>query len=70
MKMKEEEKSNQFILRIYLKCPFYKSVQALLIILTLTVLGTIGIYFFNFWAAVGYLIYSILFYFLLMPFTM
>jgi hypothetical protein len=68
--MKEEEKSKQFILGIFLKCPFYKSVQSLSIILALITLGTVGIYFLNLWAAAGYLIYSILSYFLLMPFTM
>jgi len=68
--MKEEQKSKQLILEIFPKCPFYTSLQALSIILALITLGTVGIYFFNLWAAVGYLIYSILFYFLLMPFTM
>jgi len=68
--MKEEEKSKQFILGIFPKCPFYKSVQSLSIILALITLGTVGIYFLNLWAAAGYLIYSILSYFLLMPFTM
>jgi len=68
--MVEKQDSKLFILGIYPKCPFYASLQALLIISALIALGTVGIYFFNLWAAVGYLIYSILFYFLLMPLTM
>ena len=54
---------------IFPKCPFYNSVQTILIILALIALGTVGIYFLNLWAAVGYLVYSILFYFLAMPLT-
>jgi membrane protein YdbS with pleckstrin-like domain len=57
-------------LGIFPKCPFYNSVQAILIILALIALGTIGIYFLNVWVAVGYLIYSMMFYFLVMPLTM
>ncbi len=63
-----EKKSKLFVLGIIPKCPFYKPV-ALLIILVLISLGTWGIYFLNLWAAVGYLIYSILYYFLVMPLT-
>jgi len=65
--MVEEQKSKLFFLGIFPKCPFYKSVQAVLISLILIALGTVGIYFLNLWAAVGYLIYSIVFYFLAMP---
>ena len=68
--MVEEQKSELFFLGIFPKCPFYKSVQAVLIILALIVLGTVGIYFLSLWAAVGYLIYSIVFYFLAMPLTL
>ena len=68
--MVEKQDSKLFILGIFPKCPLYTSLQALLIILALITLGTVGIYFLNLWAAVGYLIYSILFYFLLMPLTM
>ena len=64
----EEKKSNLFVLGIIPKCLFYKPVP-LLIILVLIALGTWGIYFLNLWAAVGYSIYSILFYFLVMPLT-
>jgi len=67
MKM-EEKKSKLFVLGIIPKCPFYKPV-ALLIILVLIALGTWGIYFLNLWVAVGYLIYSILYYFVVMPLT-
>lgn len=68
--MTEEQKSELFFLGIFPKCPFYKSLQAILIILVLIALGTLGIYFLNLWAAVGYLVYSIVFYFLVMPLTM
>ena len=64
-----EQKSELFFLGIFPKCPFYKSVQTILIILALITLGTVGIYFLNSWAAVGYFVYSILFYFLAMPLT-
>jgi len=65
----EEQDSKLFFLGIFPKCPFYKPVPVL-IILALIALGTWGIYYLNFWAAVAYSIYSILFYFLAMPFTM
>jgi hypothetical protein len=66
MNMVEEKKDKLFFLGIFPKCPFYKPVP-LLIILVLIALGTVGIYFLNLWAAVAYLIYSILWYFLVMP---
>lgn len=56
-------------LGIYPRCPFYKPLPVLIIIILIS-LGTWGIYYLNFWAAMGYLIYSMVFYFLLMPFTM
>jgi hypothetical protein len=68
MNMVEEQKSKLFFLGIFPKCPFYKPVPVL-IILVLIALGTWGIYYLDLWAAVAYLIYSILFYFLAMPFT-
>jgi len=68
MNMVEEQKSKLLFLGIFPKCHFYKPVP-LLIILVLIALGTVGIYFLNLWAAVAYLIYSILFYFLVMPLT-
>ena len=68
--MVEKSKSELFFWGIFPKCPFYKSVQAILIILFLIALGTAGTYFFNFWVAVGYLAYSFLFYFLVMPLTL
>jgi hypothetical protein len=65
----EHEEPKLFTLGIYPKCPFYKPV-AVSIILVLISLGTWGITYLNLWAAVGYLAFSILFYFLLMPFTL
>ena len=67
--MVDEQKSKLFILGIIPKCPFYKPIN-LLIILVKIALGTWGIYYLNLWAAVGYLIFSILFFFLIMPLTM
>jgi len=69
MRIGKERESKLFILGIFPKCPFYKPVPVL-IILALIALGTWGISYLNLWAAIGYLIYSILFYFLAMPFTM
>ena len=66
--MVEEQKSKLFYLGIIPKCPFYKPVPVL-IISVLIALGTVGIYYLNLWAAVAYLIYSIVFYFLVMPLT-
>ena len=66
MNMVEEQKSKLFILGIFPKCPFYKPVP-LLIILVLIALGTWGIHYLNLWVAVAYLIYAILWYFLVMP---
>jgi hypothetical protein len=67
--MGEERESGLFFLGIYPKCPFYKPVPVL-IILVLVSLGTVGIYYLNLWVAVGYLVFSLVFYFLVMPFTM
>ena len=67
--MVEEQKSKLLFLGIFPKCPFYKPVP-LLIILLLIALGTWGIHYLSLWAAFAYLIYSILFYFLVMPLTM
>jgi len=64
--MVEEKKSKLFFLGIFPRCPFYKSVNILFIIV-LIALGTIGLYFLNLWAAVAYLIYAILWYFLVQP---
>jgi hypothetical protein len=68
--MEEEQKSDLFTLGIFPKCPFYGKPLSVLIILVLIALGTWGIYYLNLWAAVGYLVFSLLFYFLVMPFTM
>ena len=70
MNMEEEQESKLFYLGIFPRCPFYKSAPGILMIVALMVLGTVGIYFLNLWAAVAYLVYAILFFFLAMPFTM
>jgi hypothetical protein len=67
--MAVEQEQGLLFLRMFPKCPFYKPVPVL-VILVLISLGTAGTYFLNPWAAVGYLIFSIVFYFLVMPFTM
>ena len=64
-----EKESDLFSLGIFPKCPFYKPVPVL-IILVLISLGTWGLYYLNLWAAVVFFVYSILFYFVAMPFTM
>ena len=69
MNTMEEKNSKLLLLGIYPKCPFYKPVP-ILIISFLIALGTWGIYYLNFWAAIVYSIFSIVFYFLVMPFTM
>ncbi|MBY8985402.1 MAG: hypothetical protein KGD65_10060 [Candidatus Lokiarchaeota archaeon] len=51
--MVEEKKSKLFFLGIFPKCPFYNPLT-LLFIFALISLGTVGIYFLNFWAAVVY----------------
>jgi hypothetical protein len=68
--MLKRQKSKFYILGIFPRCPFYKSIDAVLIILALIGLGTIGIYFLNFWVAVVFFAYSVLWYFLVMPFTL
>jgi hypothetical protein len=69
-KMVDDQPHKFHILGIFPRCPFYSSVTAVSIILGLIALGTIGIYFLNVWAAVAYLTYSLLWYFLAMPFAM
>jgi len=64
-----EEQKSILLLGIFPKCPFYKPVPVL-IVLVLIALGTWGIYFLSLWGAIAYLVYSFLFYFLVMPFTM
>jgi hypothetical protein len=68
MNMEEEKNSKLFFLGIFPKCPFYKPLP-LLIVIVLVSLGTVGISFLNYWAAVGYAVFSLVFYFLVMPFT-
>lgn len=67
MNIAEKEKSKLDYLGIYPRCPFYTSTIQLVLITTLIVLGTVGIYFLNFWIAIVYLIYSSVFYFFAMP---
>jgi hypothetical protein len=67
--LEEEKNSKLFILGIFPKCPFYKPVT-LLIILVLIGFGTWGISYLNLWVGFAYSIYSLLFYFLIMPLTM
>ncbi len=65
--MVEEQNAKLTSLRIFPKCPFYKSVVVIVLTIALITFGTIGIYFLNFWASLVYLIYSSLYYFLAMP---
>ena len=67
--MVQEQESKLFFLRIFPKCPFYKPLPVM-IFFVLIALGTWGTYHLNLWAAVAYSIYSLLFYFLIMPLTM
>ncbi len=69
LKLAEDQKSKLFFLGFIPRCPFYKPTPVL-IILVIIALGTWGIYYFNPWVALGYAIFSLLFYFLLMPFTL
>lgn len=64
-----EQKSKLLFLGIYPKCPFYKPVPVL-IVLALIAFGTWGIYYLNVWVAGVYLIFSLVWYFLLMPYTL
>ncbi|NVM27870.1 MAG: hypothetical protein HWN65_03420 [Candidatus Helarchaeota archaeon] len=67
--MVEEQNSKLFYLGIIPKCEFYTLVP-LTFIFGLIALGTLGIYFLNLWAAVGYSIFSVVFYFVDMPLGM
>ena len=70
MYMAVKQESDLFYLRIFPKCPFFGSATALAIIIGLIALGAVGISYLNSWAALGYLSYSVVFYFLVMPLTM
>ena len=63
-----DHKSELTFLRIFPKCPFYRSVR-LLIIFAMIIIGTWGISFLNIYASVSYFIYSILVFFLILPLT-
>ena len=67
MDLAEELNSKLLFLGIFPKCPFYQSVVNIGFIIALIALGTIGLIFLNLWVAVGYMIYSAVFYALLMP---
>ncbi len=62
----EAKKSKLFIWGIFPKCPLYKPVPVLIIIIFIA-LGTWGIFYLNLWVALAYAIYSVLWYFLFMP---
>ena len=65
--MVEEKESKLFFMGIFPRCPFYCSALHMVFMIVLIALGTVGIYFLNIWIAVAYLIYSVLWYFLIMP---
>ena len=65
----EVQKSKVFFWGIYPRCPFYKTVPVLIILVLIT-FGTWGIYYLNLWAAGIYLIFSLGWYFVVMPFTL
>jgi 4-hydroxybenzoate polyprenyltransferase len=69
-RLAEDQPPKFRILGIYPRCPFYSSATAVSIILGLIALGTIGTYFLNIWAAVAYLAFSVLWYFVAMPYVM
>ncbi|MFX0136819.1 MAG: hypothetical protein ACFFDN_24490 [Candidatus Hodarchaeota archaeon] len=64
--MAEDKMAKLSIFGIYPKCPFYKP-KPLLLHSFMIAIGTIGVTFLNLWAAVVYLIYTISWYFLIMP---
>jgi hypothetical protein len=63
-----DHNSNLTFLGIIPKCPFYRPVR-FLIILVMIVIGTWGISFLNIWLSVSYLFYSILIFGLVLPLT-
>ncbi len=65
--MVEKQNAKLTSLRIFPKCPFYNSVVIVILTIALIAFGSIGIYFLHFWAALVYMIYSSVFYFLAMP---
>ncbi len=62
-----EQKSKLTFLGIFPKCPYYTSLLVFILTLALIALGTVGLYFLNFWVAVGYVIYSLVYIFIAMP---
>lgn len=49
------------------RCPYNKSVLAQTSRIGVMILGTVGLYFLNLWVAVGYLIYSVVFNYVVWP---
>lgn len=66
MNMVVKQQSDRTFIAFFPKCPFNRSSQLVLRV-ALIALGTVGLYFLNMWIAVGYLIYSIVFWFWAMP---
>ncbi|MFX1318897.1 MAG: hypothetical protein ACFE9O_07095 [Promethearchaeota archaeon] len=62
-----EQEAKLTFLGVFPKCPFYGSAVMVVLTIVLIAFGTSGILFLNFWAAVVYLLYSNLYYFLAMP---
>lgn len=67
MDMAEDKSTKLFFLGIFPKCPFYCSALHMVLLICLIALGTVGIYFLNVWIAIAFLMYSVLWYFLIMP---
>jgi hypothetical protein len=65
--MTVDQEAKLTFLGIFPNCPFYRSAVIMSFTIALITLGTIGISFLNFWAALVYLLYSTIFYFLAMP---
>jgi hypothetical protein len=65
--MVEDQNAKLTFLGIFPKCPFYKSVVIIVLTIALITFGSIGTYFLNFWASLVYLVYSSVYYFLVMP---
>lgn len=64
--MNEENKTRLTFLGIFPNCPFYKPVNQLFVIAALA-FGTWGAYYLNLWAAIGFGIYAILYFYFIMP---
>ena len=67
MNMVAEQEAKLTFLGGFPKCPFYNSAAIVGLTIALIAFGTSGIFFLNFWVAVVYLLYSTIYYFLVMP---